>query len=210
MRLRALLGAVLLIGGCATAPRTPPPVADPLVAWQARQEALRALQSWEISGRVGVKSGGEQGQANVVWVRDHDSHRINLFGPLGGGRVVLTADADGAQLRDGRHNTLEAPDARTVLYRHTGWDIPFDELTYWLAGLPAPGSANDLNLDAWGRLQTLRQDGWELRVLEYVREDRYELPRRVVMTHPGIGAGAAPGRGPVEVRLVIKGWGLRP
>jgi outer membrane lipoprotein LolB len=207
VRLRVLLVASLVLGGCATAPRTPPPVGDPLAAWGQRQAALRALERWQISGRVGVRSGDEQGQANVVWVRDGSRHRINLFGPFGGGRVVLTEDPGGAQLRDGKHETLEAPDARTVLYQRTGWDIPFDELQYWLTGVPAPGASNDLNLDAWGRLQTLRQDGWVVQVLEYEQEDRYELPRRLVISRAG---GDAAGRGPVEVKLVIKGWGLQP
>lgn len=186
--------AVVWLAGCA-AP-LPPPVDDPQRAWRAHARDLASVTRWELSGKVGLRSPEHNGQANVVWQRDGDTHRINLFGPFGVGQVVLDQDAAGARLRDGKRNEYQAATARDVLYQATGWVVPFEQLTYWLAGLPAPGAADALDLDSWGRLKRLRQAGWEVDFLEYGREGRLDLPRRVNATRASAGA-------PVELRLVV-------
>jgi len=190
--------AVTWLAGCA-AP-LPPPVDDPQRAWRVHERELGAISRWELSGKVGMRSAQQKGQANVVWQRDGDVHRINLFGPFGAGKVVLDQDAGGARLRDAKRNEYQAANARKVLYEATGWVVPFDELTYWLAGLPAPGRTDDLELDPWGRLKHLRQAGWDVEFVEYAREGKLDMPRKVTATRTG--------GEPVELKLVINEWGL--
>lgn len=189
-----------------------PPVANPEQTWRDRQPGLQGLDRWKINGRVGMRGSRKTGQASLVWVRDRDTHRINLFGFLGSGRMILTQDPRGAQLRDSKKRTYTAGNAQQLLFETTGWDIPFDDLKFWVTGLPAPSAPKIFSLDAWGRLATLRQSGWEVRFLEYRRKDGYELPRKVFLQLvPGTGKTApdsATGNEKVEIRLVIKRWRL--
>jgi len=191
--------AVIWLAGC-VAP-LPPPVDDPQRVWREHARELASVTRWELSGKVGLRSPEQKGQANVVWQRDGDTHRINLFGPFGAGQVVLDQDGAGARLRDAKRNEYQAANARDVLYQATGWVVPFEELTFWLAGLPAPGPTETLELDPWGRLKHLRQAGWDVEFLEYGREGRLDLPRRVNANRASTGQ-------PVELRLVINEWGF--
>jgi outer membrane lipoprotein LolB len=205
VRLRAAaIGLAALLAGCAVAPERPP-VGDPQAVWQARQIALAALQTWEVSGKLGMRSSEKSGTASVVWVRRDDNHRINLFGPFGAGHVILTEDAGGATLQDAKKKTYTAPDAHRLLLETTGWDVPFDKLQYWVAGIPAPDSRADTSLDEWGRLSRLVQDGWDVQFQEYTSAGALELPARLLIERSS--ASPAADRG-VEVRLVIKRWGL--
>ncbi len=190
----------LLVAGCAAVPTRP--VVDSAAVWASRRADLITLNAWDIKGRVGVRSGPKSGQATVIWERRDDAHSIKLFGPLGGGLVQLTQDASGAQLRDSKNKVYTAASAQDVLLDSTGWTIPFDDLKYWLAGVPAPGSADELRIDDFGRLEFLRQSGWEIRFIEYEQQARHELPRKVFLQRMPLSSRD------VEVRVVIKRWGF--
>ncbi len=213
MSLRFALGLVALLAGCALAPPRPP-VANPQQTFAERGPVLAALERWELKGRLGLQSGDKSGQASVVWARRERDYRINLYGPFGGGLLVLTQGAQGAELRDTKKNTHTGVSAEDVLYETTGWRIPLEDLKYWVVGLPVPDLPRDLRLDAWGRLQTLRQGGWEVRFLEYDELETLELPSRIYLnaipSELPHAPDAPPGGDKVEVRLVIKEWALTP
>lgn len=194
--------ATLLLAACAVGPRRPP-VADPQQTWQSRQAGLRQLLEWDVRGKVGVRSNeGKSGNANVVWVRRDAAHDIRLFGPFGAGMVRLNQWAGGASLYDPKKKkTYSGDSAREVLYQSTGWKVPFDDLTYWVAGLPAPGATNQLVLDPWGRLASLVQSGWKVSFLDYDRQGGYELPRKLLLESRADGDEAS-------VRVIVKEWGL--
>jgi len=196
----------LWLAGCASVGQRPP-VADPQRTFEARQHRLQDLRNWELKGKVGLRGGESNGQANLVWQRDADHHQIRLFGPFGGGMVQLTQDPGRAQLRDSKKKTYDGDNARALLLETTGWDIPFDALTYWVTGVPAPGDAGTLVLDAWGRLASLEQSGWRIRIQDYRRAGGYELPRSVELeSMPGSTADAPVHQ--ARVKLVLKRWEL--
>jgi outer membrane lipoprotein LolB len=200
----AVVGLAALVAGCAVAPQRPP-VDNPRAVWEARQSGLAALHDWDLSAKLGMRSSKKSGQATVVWVRRDGSHRINLFGPFGAGHVILTQDATGATLQDAKRHTYTAANARRLLLNTTGWDVPFDDLRYWVAGIPAPDAKAEISLDDWGRLSRLAQDGWDVQFLEYTRVGALELPQRLFIEQAA--AEPATDKG-VEVRLVITRWGL--
>ena len=207
MRRAAIALVAVLISSCASI-EPPTPVSDPQQAWFARQARLSTITHWEIRGRLGVRARQRKksGQATVIWARDGERHNIRLYGPLGRGTVILTQDAAGATLRDSKKKTYAAANARTLLNDTVGWDIPFDQLQYWLTGAPDPTVPMEVELDGQGRLKTLRQAGWNVRFLEYRRYQEIELPRKVYLS--ARPAPALSGQG-VEVRVVIKRWGLQ-
>ena len=205
LRLRYLL-PVLLLTGCAALPaRAPDEVAR---AWAARQQALAPITNWELRGRIALRSQDEGAQASLHWIREHGRQRINLVGPLGSGQVRLTQDADGAELRDNKKNVRRAPTIRQLLIETTGWNVPFDDMEWWVRGLPAPGVKAEQELDDDGRLKTLAQLGWEVEFLEYDRYGAYELPSRLFARRRENVSGIELNHATLEVRVVIERWVL--
>ena len=214
-RRRARLAAAVMVAGwlagCATRPPLPP-VADPELAWHTRLAELQGASDWEVKAKLAVRTHERGGQANMLWQRRLDAHTVNLYGPFGGGRVILTSDGRGATLRDSKKRTYDADTAEDVLYRVVGWRIPFERLQYWVLGVPAPGLDYTHTLDERGRLSTLRQGGWEIVYKAYDQYAGREMPRKMSLQAAGTVTGLAPddeGRDPrVEVRAVIKRWRL--
>lgn len=207
---RGALVAAALLAGCATVVDRPP-VADVDGAWRARQAALAPLDSWELHGRVALRSHTEGWSASLQWVRQSDRHRIDLAGPLGSGHVRLLQDASGAELRDGDNNLWRDHSAEALLERATGWQLPVGGLNYWVLGLPAPGAPDSFELDAWGRPATLTQQGWQVQYLDYAQFSGRELPSRLFLKRrldpPGPHAPDDEAT-TLEVRLVIERWVL--
>ena len=199
----------LVLSACVSAPSRPI-VDDPDEVWQQRVNDLYNIDSWAIKGKLAVKTHQRGGQATMLWRRDRDVHNINLYGPLGSGRVILTQDQAGATLRDNKKKTYHAATAEELLQRVAGWQVPFQSMRYWLLGVPRPGEDYEQSVDDWGRLQTLRQSGWEVEYLEYKEFWGRELPRKFKMT-------ALPGavhsvddqldeNDQVRVKIIIKSW----
>lgn len=211
---------VFYLSGCAS---LPPPVVDSARIWQERQQKLAPLIDWEIRGRMALRTDEEGWHASLVWVRADDRHRIDLTGPLGRGHVRLSRDRDGAELKDTDSNVMRAERGEDLLVQATGYRVPLEGLDYWVRGLPLPGRALEFELDPWGRLRGLKQDGWDIEFLAYASHGGYELPsklflrRRLVALNDAQGRASAAGErasgvpernGDVEVRLVIDRWGI--
>ena len=207
---RACMALVsLVLSACASVPPQPS-VEDPDAAWNDRTQALYAIENWEVKGKLAVRTSKRGGQANLVWQRDGEDHNINLYGPLGSGRVILTSDATGAVLQDNKRQTYTATSAEELLYRVAGWQVPFKSLQYWLLGVPSPEEDYEQSLDARGRLNTLRQSGWEIEFTDYRDFDGRELPRKFEMralpemVH--IVNDALHESDQVQVKVIIKRW----
>lgn len=170
--------------------------------WQQHEAALLPIQHWQLRARLAVRADDQGGQATLFWRRDGSRHDIRLGGPLGRGLLQLTQDESGAQLQDAEQRILRAPSAEELLFRHTGWRLPVENLNYWVRGLPVPGVAIEQELDDSGQLKTLRQEAWEVQYQEYVLVDGRSLPSRLRLTNPRKTAGQPA----MEVRLVIERW----
>lgn len=197
---------LLLLSACAGPP--PRPSAEVEALWAARQARLAGIDSWDLRGRLGVRAPDGGGQAALRWQREDEAHEIDLTGPLGKQLLKLFEDGDGARMRDARQREFAAADAQTLLWQATGWRVPLAGLRHWIVGLPAPATAGVRELDVQGRLERLRQLGWEVRFLDYMRVDGVDLPRRLVLRYlaPGMGDGDAE----VELRLLVQAWNLAP
>lgn len=224
MRAAAIPLLALLVGACAGQPSRPP-APDPSAAFAERRAALSQIDTWRVSGRVGVQSGRRGGQATVIWERAGDTHEVRLWGPLGSGRMIVEQEGGSAVLRDGSETVVRGRRIEDVLYRAVGWWIPFAEMQHWILGLPAPGAAASWRIDPWGRLSGLEQAGWTVSFPDYVEHTVggavRELPRKVfvqalpgtvpeeLLQSPDLGyRDANPGGEPprFEVRLVIREW----
>lgn len=205
------LAAVLLVAaGCVVAP--PRPTADdPRAAYDARVREMRDVDEWELRGRLAVKTEKRGESITMLWRRDGgQDHYINLYGPMGAGRVILTQDGDGATLRDSEGKTHHDDSAEELLYRVAGWRVPFESMQHWVLGVAAPGGERDMELDGWGRLTSLTQNGWKIRFQEYHYIDGQDMPRKLVMNAlPGTEhiVGGAPGENEtIQVKALIRQW----
>jgi outer membrane lipoprotein LolB len=183
----------------------PRPPADHLQQlWQARESALLPIRRWELRGRLAVRADERGGQASLTWQRDAAQHGIRLNGPLGRGVVRVTQDETGAQLQDAEQRVYRAASAEELLYLYTGWRLPITNLNFWVRGVPVPDLPASRELDDFGRLKTLRQQGWEVQYQDYVQSGNHELPSRLTLIY--VPDRAAPEAPAMEVRLVIDRW----
>lgn len=167
--------------------------------WKAHSAQIAELQRWTANGKLALRTAEASDSATMVWQqRDQDTH-LQLSGPLG--MSATTIDSDGRQLdiRQGDdHQTLDISTPDAILL-NTGWDLPLHALTYWLKGLPAPDlDIQQIELNTQTELlQSLQQDGWDIRFEKYAQFQSYILPMRLQIE-----------RGATRVKVVISQWHL--
>ncbi|MBB3059333.1 lipoprotein insertase outer membrane protein LolB [Microbulbifer rhizosphaerae] len=194
---RLLLGWVALtLAACAgqqSQPQPRPPIAAESPAAQ--------LQHWTINGKLGVRSPGENGSANLQWwQRTAQNYRIHLSGPLGAGTTVITGTPAGVTLQKGGEVPLQAATPAELTAEILGWPLPVAEMYYWVRGMAAPDApVEGQQKGGQGQLQSLQQAGWNLNFSGYQNVGAYVLPTRIV-------AETRQAAGPVKVTLVIKEW----
>lgn len=185
---------LLLLSACTSMP-SHSPVTDPEMAWQERQYQLASLNDWTLSGRLGIQNDHEAWHVGINWEQQQQNYAILLTAPLGQGSLKLSGNADTVTLQTDEGESVSATDPGELLYRQFGWKVPVKSLRYWVLGVPAPGNQREEQLDEYGRLVQLQQDGWEIRFLDYESRMGIELPGRVFVNNHK-----------AKVRLVISDW----
>ncbi len=192
-----LLGSLLLLAGCATAP----PVEedrDPqrISLWQSHQAQLKNVREWHIEGRAAILAQGSGGQIAFDWSHGHDQQALSIKTPLGQNALQMTRNAQGVVLIDQDGVRHEGADGESLLRDALGWSVPVDAMPAWLIGLPA--SAQDsYNLDAQGRLKRLHSRGWRIDYQRYTTVNGITLPGRLDLMHMDL-----------NLRVIIDRWRL--
>ena len=170
---------VLLLAGCASAPAVPPTTESSFeIKWREHREQVSGIHQWNLAGRIGIRTDDTGGSANLRWKRGEGHDQIDLFGPLGGGRIRLDIDSAGARLRDSQGQNFFAGSASEVKFKATGWYVPLEVLGEWIRGIPAPG-AHEREIDQAGKLISLNQNGWTISFNEYAPYQQALLPRKI-------------------------------
>ncbi len=144
------------------------------------------------------------------WSYAPTGQNIELYGPFGGGRILIESSPDSAVLRDARGQVIHGESAEQVLYERLGWHIPFDEMAMWSRGLPGE-DASDLEINASGRLMSFNQGIWRVEYTQYQSILEFSLPRKFTITSlPGEievfdGDGNYLGD-ELRVRAILKSW----
>lgn len=183
--------------------------------WQAHQTKVSAINGWRITGKIAVKAGSKGGHASLRWDKQALIQHIEIFGPLGGGRVVIDADSLGARLKDTKGDELQGDSVAKLIEQRLGWPLPFDQLPDWLRGLPASENAQ-IQWDEQGKIERMNDHGWQVSYPEYQMitmpsGEKLQVPRKIELN-------ALPGTLRVYdkngdylgedffVRLIIKTW----
>lgn len=114
--------ALVMLAGCATAPRLParPPAGE--------------IEQFAFSGRIAVRQGETRHHARIDWRHAPDRDEILLATPLGQGLAELTQDATGAQLILADQRRFAAPDWSTLSAEVFGFRLPLTAAARWLVG----------------------------------------------------------------------------
>ncbi len=184
---------LLLLAGCVPGQRD----AEPR-SWVGRSEALAALDGWVLNGRIGVRLENDGFSGSLVWRQTGEAIEANISGPLGAGALRIKGQPGDLVLETGDGQFYLPDDPEQALAVELGWGIPVDAMRFWVIGVPAPGSPALRRFDDRDRLASLEQRGWRIDYERYMPVDRWDMPKKVVMTND---AGAT-------VRLVISRWSL--
>ena len=185
----------LWITGCATIVPSITSAPPSNMPWKQREAQLSHLQSWQLSGKIGVQTAQDSGSANVDWTQNYARYNVSLSGPLGAGALKLTGQPGMVTMdtANGQHFTANNPEQ--LLAQHWGFHLPVSNLNYWVRGLPVPGVPHVSHFDAYNHLASLEQQGWHVQYLSYTTSYGIDLPDRISITSPTL-----------KTKIVIHQW----
>ena len=182
-----------LLAGCATLPQPGP------------------AGGFVLRGKLGVVDARDSFSARFLWQQRDDEFAIELWGPLGQGRVQLTGRDGSLALREGDGAIIDSGAPEDVMRRHLGWSLPMEVLPAWVRGGPAPGHrVSGRIVDDDGRLTGFRQLGWTVTLERFRAVEGGTAP-----VSAGVGAPApasmlphriTASRGEYRVRLAVSDW----
>jgi outer membrane lipoprotein LolB len=129
------------------------------------------------------------------WRQRGDSAEVQLSGPFGVGALVLERTPAGISLNG-------APPSDAVLAQlqeRLGFDLPLDQLRFWLLGVPDPGAPFELKRNDQDRAMHLTQGEWSIDYDRYMPVDGDLMPAHLVLSREG-----------VRVRIAIDRWVRQP
>jgi len=185
-----LMAGCAVLAGCAAMhpARAPAP-------WEQRLADLQHSSTWQLDGRAAVALGKQGWQASLDWRQSGEASEVHLAGPFGAGAMVLKMTPAGLSL-----NGAPASDAvMAQLQERLGFELPLDNLRYWLLGVPDPSSDFELTRNEQDRALHLTQAGWSIDYDRYMPNRGDLLPARLVLS-----------RADTRVRIAVDHWeGLR-
>ena len=97
---------------------------------------MQHANTWQLDGRAAAAFGRQGWQASLDWRQRGDETEAHLSGPFGVGALVLKMTPAGLSL-----NGAPPSDAVVAqLQDRLGFELPLDNLRYWLLGIPDPNS----------------------------------------------------------------------
>ena len=163
------LVALLLVGAvvsACTVARLPESVAD---------------ADFRLRGKIAVRGPGDSFSASFDWIQTGATFDIELWGPLGQGRVRLRGDGRRLTVTDARGATTSGISAEPFMASALGWSVPISALPFWVRGRYDPGSpVGERRRAADGTLASFEQLGWTVEVSRWGESAVGPVPGRVV------------------------------
>lgn len=198
-RAALLVAAASMLAACTTLSGRAPEGAANEAAWQARLTELDAVDSWELSGRVGVVTAKDGGSGSLDWKQRGAELSFDFRGPLGAGAVHMEGDAGALHVQSSRGDDFVTTDPEQDFTTHLHMPMPVFSMRYWLLGIPDPGAPYSKTVDARGEPMNLKQRDWSVEYQEYAEVQGLSLPVRFTLT-----------RGEVRIKVAVNQWNLAP
>ncbi len=166
-------------------------------SWAERQRQLSNLTAWNLQGAIGMQQNTKHWSASINWQQQQaNTYTIRLYGPFGAGATVLKGQPGQASLVTNDHpQPITSSNPQSLIAKETGWQLPVDNLYYWVRSLPAPGSPSKVTFDQANHLSTLEQAGWQINYLNYTSVNGLDLPNIIRLNSADF-----------SIKLVIKNW----
>lgn len=202
VRTLAVLTALATLGACTTIQIDPLPEGmtdQPPENWTARSASLGQLDHWKLSGKLAVRQPSDSGTAIINhWIQDGEAYDLALSSSfLGMGSTRLKGVPGFIELTLPNGEIYRSGEPESLVEAATGWRLPLENLTWWIRGLPSPGSDYRLLFDEQGSLAIIRQDGWEI---------RYDRWQDFLASYPTLPARITALKEDKRVRLVVSDW----
>lgn len=194
MRIFIILLLSLYITACSTLPAPNAPLNHPLT-WPARQTSLNQITSWKINGLISIRDNQQAQSANVTWTQNEQDYTISIFGPLGFGGLILEGKPGIVTLKEDNGRKFTATTPEELISETSHWVLPVSDLHFWIRGLPAPDTPNQLQFDRYHHLLSLNQQDWKISYQKYSGIQNTDLPSVIVMSRP-----------PLTIKIVISEW----
>jgi outer membrane lipoprotein LolB len=191
----AALAVLAMLGGCRTVPppaAIPGPGAD--APWPEQRSALEKLDRYALNGKVAVAANGQGFTASLRYAQQPTRADLALDGPLGIGGMRIALEEHSLGVTNSRGEALDGEAARAEIERKLGFELPLDELRWWLLGLPAPGQSDADAADS-GEIRGFVQNGWHVAINTRAPALRFSLPQRLTAE-----------RGGARLKLFIERW----
>lgn len=182
--------SVMLSAGCAgnkTAPTATLPWSAPEIA---------AIARFAIKGKIGFRRGETGGSAALIWRQESDRYQLSAVGPLGQGATRISGHANLIRIENSE-GMQESHAPETLLAEALGWPVSINSLSFWVRGLPAPGSDATVATDDSGQPLRIRQQDWDIVLDRYRPDAGWMLPHRVIATG-----------GDSRITLLIERWDI--
>ncbi len=155
------------------------------------------VDGFGLRGKLGVVDGSESYSARFLWQQTGQRFGIELWGPLGQGRMRLEGDNQRITLFKG-DEVLARGKHDEVMRTQLGWTLPLNVLPSWALGEPDSSLAVAAKgYDDEGRLVEFEQLDWQVTYTQFRQIGERWLPRRITAR-----------RGDYRVRLVISTWDI--
>ena len=183
-RVTACVLVLLAMASCRTVPpRTiTGPGAD--APWPEQRAALATLDRYGLEGRVAVAANGQGFSASLRYAQLDAHTEMSLDGPLGIGGLRVEVEGEDLEIATSRGEKLNGPAARAELERRLGFALPFEELRWWLLGIPAPGESA-INAGDSGEIRDFTQKGWRVSINSRIAGLGFSLPQRLTAEREG-------------------------
>ena len=132
------------------------------------QQQLQAISEWQLTGKLGIRTANDSGSASLKWTQAEASYQLNISGPLGQKRMVITGQPGNVRLEQTGDIAQEAKTPEALIKKQLGWTLPVTQLAYWVRGVPAPkGRITLLEQNNDGLIARLQQGDWLITYSNY-------------------------------------------
>ncbi|WP_412537181.1 lipoprotein insertase outer membrane protein LolB [Marinobacter sp. MIT932201] len=205
-RIMATLTVLATLGACTTIQVEPLPEGmtdQPPAGWTTRAASLDELDHWKLTGKLAVRQPSDSGTAIINhWIQDGEAYDLALSSSfLGMGSTTLKGVPGFIELTLPNGETYRSGEPEALVEAATGWQLPLENLTWWIRGLPSPASDYRLLFDDQGTLAIIRQNGWEI---------RYDRWQAFLSSYPALPARITALKEEKRVRLVVSDWQEQP
>jgi outer membrane lipoprotein LolB len=202
VRLRNLFIMVLALAtltGCSTLSALFAPPAKPNnlpISSEQRQQQLNQIRAFDAEGAISITVNGKTDIGSFQWHQRGSHYTLSASGPMNIASWTIQGRPGKVTLDKGKNNILTADSPEDLMQRELGWSMPLSNFTFWSRGMMAPDiTADKTERDQFGHLRILRQQGWQVRYVDYTSAAGQDLPRSMIFTNRH-----------ARIKLVVRRW----